>query len=72
MAKLPDQYLAASPYELASGNLDMFTRWAEDAPERVNLTGPRLAGRTPPPLDQGRFRGNTERAGVFRQLGLDA
>lgn len=58
--------------ELASRDLVMFERWESAAPALVNLSGPRLAGRTPPPeLTQGRFRGNTERAGVFRQLGLD-
>lgn len=58
-------------YELASRDLPLFERWEAGAPALVSLGGPRLAGRTPPPLDQGRFRGNTERAGVFSQLGLD-
>lgn len=58
-------------YELASRDLSLFERWEAGAPAIVSLGGPRLAGRTPPPLDQGRFRGNTERAGVFSQLGLD-
>ena len=57
-------------YELASRDLSLFERWEAGAPAIVSLGGPRLAGRTPPPLDQGRFRGNTERMAVCSQLGL--
>ena len=57
--------------ELASRDLGLFEQWEAGAPAIVNLGGPRLAGRTPPPLDRGRFRGNTERAAISAQLGLD-
>lgn len=57
-------------YELASTNLPAFERWAVDAPVRVSFTR-QIVGSPPPELLQGRFRGNTERVGVFRQLGLD-
>lgn len=56
--------------ELASRDLAMFERWEADAPSRVNLGPRQLAGRTPP-VTHGRFHGSTERAGVFRQLGLE-
>lgn len=58
--------------ELAASNLAAFEAWESCALPLVNLNGPRVAGRMPPDvLDRGRFRGNSERAGVFAQLGLD-
>lgn len=59
--------------ELASTNLAAFEAWEACAIPVVSLGGPRLAGRTPPPglLGQGRFRGNSERAAVYSQLGIN-
>ena len=58
--------------ELASSDLASFEAWERCALPLVNLNGPQLAGRTPPAvLERGRFRGNSERAGVCAQLGLD-
>ena len=59
--------------ELASSNLAAFEAWEACAIPAVNLGGPVLAGRKPPPelLERGRFRGMGEREAVCSQLGLD-
>lgn len=59
--------------ELASTNLAVFEAWEACAVPLVNLGGPRLAGREPPPelLERGRFRGSDERMAVCSQLGID-
>lgn len=57
--------------ELASRDLTLFEQWETGAPALINLGPCQLAGRTPPRLDRGRFRGNTEHAAICAQPGLD-
>lgn len=59
--------------ELASSNLVAFEAWEACAVPLMNLRGPQIAGRKPPPelLERGRFRGSNERAAVCAQLGID-
>lgn len=59
--------------ELASANITSFEAWEACALPLVNLGGPKLAGRVPPPelLTHGKGSTNAERLAVCAQLGIE-